>query len=82
MSENALEKSALSLLQKLGVEATGTKMFLGLEQEYFVIPTEAYNKREDLKWLGRAVVGTNPGRNQQLSEHYYARMPSAVEKAL
>lgn len=53
-------------------------MFLGLEQEYFVIPTEAYNKREDLKWLGRAVVGTNPGRNQQLSEHYYARMPSAV----
>lgn len=45
MSENALEKSALSLLLKLGVEATGTKMFLGLEQEYFVVPTEAYNKR-------------------------------------
>lgn len=30
MSENALEKSALNLLQRLGVEATGTKMFLGL----------------------------------------------------
>ena len=82
MSEKALEKAALPLLEKLGVEATGTKMFLGLEQEYFVVPTEAFEKREDLKWLGRAVVGTNPARNQQLSQHYYARMPSIIEKTL
>lgn len=30
MSERALEKSTVQLLTRLGVEATGAKMFLGL----------------------------------------------------
>ena len=57
-------------------------MFLGLEQEFFAVPIEDFEKREDLKWLGRALVGTNPARNQQMSQHYYGRIPERVEKAL
>ena len=57
-------------------------MLLGLEQQFFAIPEEDFNKREDLKWLGRALVGTNPARHQQLSQHYYGKIPDNVEDAL
>ena len=48
---------------------------VGFEQEFFVIPKESFDKRQDLKWLGRCLVGSAPIRNQQLGEHYYGKMP-------
>ena len=82
MSETAMIKASNTLLDKLGVKHQGSKMFLGLEQEFFAISEDAYEKREDLKWLGRVLVGTNPARNQQTCQHYYAKIPHAVEQAL
>ena len=66
----------------MGIENKGTKMFLGLEQEFLAVPIEDFEKREDLKWTGRALVGTTPARNQQLCQHYYGRLPERVEQAL
>ena len=57
-------------------------MFLGLEQEFFVISKDAFDKREDLRWTNRALVGTVPARNQQLSQHYYGKIPTKIEIAL
>ena len=65
-------------MNKLGIEHLGSKIFLGLEQEFFAVAEEAYEKREDLKWLNRALVGTVPAKNQQLSQHYYGKMPDNV----
>jgi glutamine synthetase len=45
------------LLEKLGHENSGAVMALGLEQEFFVIPKEAYLKRIDIRSTGRALVG-------------------------
>ena len=70
------------MLTKIGVDSICAKMFLGLEQEFFAIPKEYYDKREDLRWCNRAIVGTVPARNQQLSQHYYAKIPEKVEAAL
>jgi glutamine synthetase len=52
-----LSKSVKGLLEKLGVENSGTVMALGLEQEFFAIPREAYLKRIDIRSTGRALVG-------------------------
>lgn len=41
----------------MGIENSGAIMALGLEQEFFVIPREAYLKRIDIRSTGRALVG-------------------------
>jgi glutamine synthetase len=55
--EGILSKSVKDLLEKLSVENSGTIMALGLEQEFFAIPREAYLKRIDIRSTGRALVG-------------------------
>ena len=47
-------------------------LFLGLEQEFFLIPREAYYKRMDLQMTGRTVMGKLPARGQEMSDHYMA----------
>lgn len=57
-------------------------MLLGLEQEFFAIPKASYKRREDLQFLGRALVGNVPTRNQQFNEHYYGKIPKNVQRAM
>jgi glutamine synthetase len=74
-SEQILKKRAVQLLSKLGVNTKEAVILLGLEQEFFAISKEAFQKRDDLRMLGRALTGNIPPRNQQLGEHYYATIP-------
>jgi glutamine synthetase len=57
-------------------------MALGLEQEFFVIPREAYVKRIDIRSTGRALVGELPAKHQQFADHYYAKIPHEIENIL
>jgi len=43
---------------------------IGLEQELFFIPREAYERRLDLQFTGRTVMGRMPARGQELCDHY------------
>lgn len=63
------------LLEKLGYENNGAVMALGLEQQFFVIPRQAYLKRIDIRSTGRALVGELPAKHQQFSDHYYGKIP-------
>merc|ERR1719223_1017397 len=45
---------------------------IGLEQEFFLIPREAYSRRPDLQMAGRTVMGKLPARGQEMSDHYMA----------
>jgi len=71
-SMEAVSAAGTRLLKLLGHEAKTVKPMIGLEQEFFLVPREAYYKRPDLQLSGRTVMGADPPRGQELSDHYMA----------
>ena len=58
------------LFKHCGFEVKGAVNNIGLEQELFFIPREAYQRRMDLQFTGRTVLGKMPARGQELCDHY------------
>ena len=54
------------LLGLLGHETAGLNSNLGLEQEIFLVPREAYFRRPDLQLTGRTVMGKDAPRGQEM----------------
>ena len=81
-AESVLETKTLELLQKMGVSSNAVVMALGLEQEFFVMSKEAYDKRIDIRSTGRALIGKMPPKHQQFADHYYSKLPAKVEDIL
>ncbi|MDD7220060.1 MAG: glutamine synthetase type III, partial [Clostridia bacterium] len=52
--------------------------YVGLEQEYFLIRKEDYEKRADLKMTGRTLCGAPAAKGQELSDHYFGAIPTSV----
>jgi len=69
------------LLSLLGYKVKGLITNIGLEQELFLIPRDAFNKRLDLQLTGRTVIGRMPPRGQEMKDHYMAP-PSWASPAL
>lgn len=69
-------------MERLGHENNGSVLALGLEQEFFLIPRDAYLKRIDIRSTGRALVGELPAKHQQFSDHYYGKIPHEIENIL
>ncbi len=44
---------------------------VGPEQEYFLIDKEMYNRRPDLIFCGRTLMGARPPKGQEMDDHYY-----------
>eukprot|EP01047_Picozoa_sp_COSAG01_P141347 COSAG01_NODE_72373_length_253_cov_0.668831_1_plen_70_part_01 len=51
----ALNDQATRLLKLLGLDAGKVSASIGLEQEFFLIPRDAYYRRPDLQLTGRTV---------------------------
>lgn len=77
-----MKKNAKQLLELCGVKVKDVFVALGLEQEFFVIPTKAYLKRNDLRYAGRTMMGQVGAKHQQFSDHYYAKVPYQIEDIL
>ncbi|EMD16563.1 hypothetical protein HMPREF9943_01117 [Eggerthia catenaformis OT 569 = DSM 20559] len=76
---DALEKSALRLLPKLGLDdVKHVKATVGAEQEYFLVPDEYYQKRMDLKLTGRTLYGAMAPKGQELGDHYFGSLKRKV----
>jgi len=71
-AEQALNKSAMRLLNALHYHVDGVQSNIGLEQEFFLIPRDAYARRLDLQMTGRTIVGKNAPRGQEMCDHYFA----------
>jgi len=71
-SMDALNKEGKRLLKALGYTATGVVPNIGLEQEFFLVPRDAYARRPDLQLTGRTIIGKMPPRGQEMSDHYMA----------
>ena len=79
-SMEAVSSAGVRLLGLLGYNCKRVMPNIGLEQEFFLVPREAYYKRTDLQLSGRTVMGMDAPRGQELSDHYMAPLnPIALE---
>ena len=76
----AIDKEARRLINVLDEENNISKVFptIGAEQEYFLIAKEMYNKRKDLKTVGRTLFGAEPSKAQQMSDHYLGNIKEKI----
>ena len=80
-SINAVTAQALRLKRILGDEKTSKiEVTLGVEQEYFLIRKEVWEKRQDLKLCGRTLFGSLPPKGQEMNDHYYGTLKEKVER--
>ncbi len=70
-SMEALNTQAMRLLRLFGTECERVIPTVGLEQEYFLIDHDRYDKRKDLIYTGRTLLGARPPKGQELDDHYY-----------
>ncbi|MGX8852140.1 glutamine synthetase III family protein [Amedibacillus sp. YH-ame10] len=52
---------------------------VGLEQEYFLIDKEMYQKRKDLVHTGRTLFGSMPPKSMDIRGHYFGSIPTRVQ---
>jgi glutamine synthetase len=78
-ANNALNREGSRLLSKLGLDvSSGIRTNIGLEQEIFLIPRDAYYKRPDLQLTGRTVIGKDAPRGQEMCDHYMAPLSTST----
>lgn len=77
----ALDSAAKRLLTHLGLQMSPDESIvtnIGLEQEMFLVPRDAYYKRPDLQLTGRTLTGKNAPRGQEMCDHYMAALSTAT----
>jgi len=74
----ALSTEGARLLKAMGVECSGIIANIGLEQEIFLVPRDAYYTRPDLQFVGRTLIGKTPARGQEMCDHYMAPLTSST----
>ncbi len=70
-SMQALDVQGRRILRLFGTETKRVYPSVGAEQEYFIVDREKYNRRKDLIYTGRTLVGARPPKGQELDDHYF-----------
>ena len=85
-SMQAINKQALRVLRLFGnADVSSVIPMAGAEQEYFLIDKAMYEKRKDLMYTGRTLLGAKSPKGQELDDQYYGAIKprvSAYMKAL
>lgn len=61
-SMEAISKQAVRILKLFGKDVSRVYSTVGPEQEYFLIDTKVFEKRNDLIYCGRTLVQARPRR--------------------
>ena len=78
-SMEALNRESLRLLRMFGHdEVHSVRPMAGAEQEYFLVDRALYNRRKDLIFTGRTLLGARPPKGQELNDHYFGTIPPRV----
>ena len=78
-SMSALNKEALRILRLFGhTDVSKVITTVGPEQEYFLIDKSLYDKRKDLIYCGRTLLGAKPPKGQELDDHYFGTLKPRV----
>lgn len=71
-SMQALNKQAMRIIRLFGDNTVKcVKTSVGPEQEYFLVDREMFNKRQDLVFTGRTLVGAKSPKGQEMDDHYF-----------
>lgn len=78
-SIQAIEKQTIRILKLLGNDNVH-KVFVntGIEQEYFLLEKEFYDRRPDLRLCKRTILGNIAAKGQELNDHYYGSISERV----
>ena len=78
-SMEAINKQAFRVVKALGYdEVKRTTTTVGPEQEYFLVDKELYDKRPDLIYCGRTLIGSMPPKGQEMDDHYFGVLKPRV----
>ena len=79
-SMEAIDKQALRIAKLFGItDAKSINATVGPEQEYFLIDSELAQKRPDLIFCGRTLIGAEPPKGQEMYDHYFGVIKPRVK---
>ena len=79
-SMQALSKQAVRILHLFGnTEVTKVDTTAGAEQEYFLIDKSVFDRRKDLIYTGRTLIGSRAPKGQELDDHYFGAIKKRVQ---
>lgn len=71
-SMDAINKQALRLLKLFGLnDVKRVNTMVGPEQEYFLVDKSLFDKRPDLIFCDRTLLGAKPPKGQEMEDHYF-----------
>ncbi len=78
-SMDFISKQALRILRLFGdLRTSAVRPMVGAEQEYFLVDKAIFQKRRDLVYTGRTLVGARPPKGQELDDHYFGAIKPRV----
>ena len=78
-SMEALNVQALRILRLFGKhDVKRVITTVGPEQEYFLVERDMYDKRKDLIFTGRTLIGAMPPKGQEMDDHYFGTIKPKV----
>ncbi len=77
-SNQALNKQCMRILKLFGSDAKNVVSSVGAEQEYFLIDKAVCEKRKDLIYTGRTLIGAKPPKGQEMDDHYFGTIKPRV----
>ena len=78
-SMQTLDKEATNLLHIIGnKDVKHINTTVGPEQEYFLVDKDLYNKRKDLIFCGRTLIGAPAPKGQEMEDHYFGALKPRV----
>ena len=76
---DSIENNAMKLLRVFGQRGVRyVRLTVGAEQEYFLLDRPRAQKRPDIRFCGRTVIGAQPAKDQKLDHHYFGAIPPRV----
>ena len=78
-SMEAINKQALRIIKLFGhTDVKRVNVTDGPEQEYFLVDKALYDKRPDLIYCGRTLIGSMPPKGQEMDDHYFGVLKPRV----
>ncbi len=77
-SMEAIDKQAKRILKMFSHDVNRVQTTVGPEQEYFLVDKDVFDKRMDLKYTGRTLLGARAPKGQELDDHYFGSLKPRV----
>jgi len=77
-SMEALNTQVLRILKLFGKDVKRATSTVGAEQEYFLVERDMFDKRKDLIFTGRTLIGAKPPKGQEMDDHYFGNLKPRV----